>query len=474
METAPTSDPGPRHRTFLGVPRSAAAETVVLLAAALIFDALFMGGTRFRAFGAHPFWLVAMVMAAHYGTPTGIFATVLGTLLAFVGNLPPRDPLQNQSAWLLATLGKPVLWFVSAVVLGELRMRQERAKETLRTQVGALEAQNGALTVANADLNLPVDRLRTAAAGQVQTTVALFQAAKTVETQQTGSVFASVEALIQSVLTPTAYSIYLRTDDHLDLVVQTTDGKAAEAQKRYEAASPLYQSVVLGSQVVHVATADGARILGRDGVLAGPLLDVETGTALGMLKVEAMPLTMLRADSLHAFRALCEWIGSAYRKALRFEEANKARVTVPGSQLFSDAFYQSVTTFLLALAERAHFEVSQMTIRVALEADPRATIPGQMREIVEKVVTHGLRTTDLAFDYIDARGEYVVLLPMTPPANCQIVSDRLRERIVRLVEVEGFLARTTITYEALYTPTPDDIKRWHRPLFRRTAPYEIQ
>ena len=109
------------ERSFLGVPRSAAAEIVVFYAAALVVDALLLDGTRFRDLAPHPFWLFLLVIAAHYGTAAGVFAAVLGTLLAFMGNLPPRDPLVNQSAYLLAVLGKPVLWFASAVVLGELR-----------------------------------------------------------------------------------------------------------------------------------------------------------------------------------------------------------------------------------------------------------------------------------------------------------------------------------------------------------------
>lgn len=402
------------------------------------------------------------------------FASILGILLAFTGNLPARDPLQDHSTYLLAVLGKPVLWFASAVVLGELQMRRERARNALQALVDELETQNGALTVANANLEVATERLRTTAAGQVQTTVALFEAAKTVETQQTGSVFASVDSLIQSILAASSYSIYLKSNDHLDLVVHSHDGKQPDALQHYALGSKLYDAVVTDKQTVHVATPQEQEILGKDGVLAGPLLDAETGVALGMLKVESLPMTMLRAESLAAFRALCEWIGSAYRKAQRFEEANKSRVTVPGSQLFSDAFYQSVATFLVALAERARFEVSRLTIRVSMDPRPLEAIPQQVHKIVEDVVTRGLRTTDLTFDYWQVRGEYYVLLPMTPLTNCQVVSDRLRERILSRVLEHSYEIRVSITYETLYVPTPDDVKPWHRPIFRRTAPYGIQ
>lgn len=461
------------ERTFLGVPRTAAAEIVVFFAAALVFDAVFLDGARFRELSPHPFWLFLLVIAAHYGTAAGVFAAVLGTLLAFMGNLPPRDPLVNQSAYLLAVLGKPVLWFVSAVVLGELRTRQERVKLAQQAQILDLQAQNSGLLLANDDLGRSNERLRTSAAGQMQTAVSLVEAARGVETQETSSVFASVDGLVNTLLTPTAYSIYLHAHDHLELVVHTNDGKTPDALQRYDRDAPLYQAVVQDKQIVHVATPEGMQALGRDGVLAGPLLDAETGTALGMLKIEAMPLTTLRGDTLHAFRALCEWIGSAYRNAQRFEEANRSRVSAPGSQLFSDAYYKTVSTFVLALAERARFEVTQLTLRASQESTHSVLTDATAASLIEGVITHGLRSTDLAFDYHSARGEYLVILPMTPAANCQIVADRVRDRIQETLAEHGHSANISITFETLYVPTPDDVKPWHRPLFRRTAPYAI-
>jgi len=449
-----------------------AAEIVVFYAAALVIDAALLDGTRFRDLSPHPFWLFQLVIAAHYGTAAGVFAAVLGTLLAFLGNLPPHDPLVNQSAYLLAVLGKPVLWFASAVVLGELRTRQERLKAALAAQLHAAHAHNAELSLANEELARANDRLSTSAAGQIQTAVSLVEAARTVDTQATGSVFSSVESLIHTLLTPTAYSIYLHATDHLDLVVHTTDGKTPDALQHYTSDTPLYRAVVVHKQVVHIATQEGLEALGRDGVLAGPLLDVETGTALGMLKIEAMPLTMLRADALHAFRALCEWIGSAYRSAQRYEEANRLRVSPPGSQLFTDAYYQTVSSFVIALAERARFEVTQLTLRVSKEYSRPGAEVG-VAAVLESVITGGLRSTDLAFDYHQTSGQYLVILPMTPAANCQIVSDRLRARIADQLAEHGHSAEVAITFETLYVPTPDDVKPWHRPLFRRTAPYSI-
>lgn len=311
---------------------------VVILFAALVCDGLFFSGTRFRDVTPHPFWLLSIVVAAQYGTASGVMASVLGTLLAYAGNLPARDPLQDQSAYLLSVMAWPVVWFASAVVLGELRLRQDRLNLALRDRVDEQETYNAALTESNLRLESTVERLRAAAAGQVQTTVALFQAAKDVESQSTHSVFESVGPLIHSILSPTSYSVYLKSGNQLDLVVHVNQDKVPDAVKRYAESSALFMAIAQDKKTLHVATAEGQEVLGTEGILAGPLMDVDTGNVVGMLKVEALPMTMLRPDTLQAFRGLCEWIGGAYRKAQAFEEANRSRVNAPGSQLFSDAF----------------------------------------------------------------------------------------------------------------------------------------
>jgi len=77
-----SSPVAPKPSTDFGVLRAAIAETMVVLAAALVVDQVWFDGTRFRDVAPHPFWLIVLVMAAHYGTAAGAFATVIGALVA--------------------------------------------------------------------------------------------------------------------------------------------------------------------------------------------------------------------------------------------------------------------------------------------------------------------------------------------------------------------------------------------------------
>ncbi len=458
--------------SLFGLRRSAIAEVLFFYAAALVFDAAVLDGTRFAGLSPHPFWLFSMLAAAHYGTVAGVFSVVVGTLLALVGNLPARDPLMDQSAWLLRVMAQPTLWFVSAVVLGELRTRRERMIEAQATRLRSLEAENHSLSVERMALEMSNERLQTAAAGQVETALSLVQAARTIDIERTGSVFESVEGMIRNLFQPSSYSVYLAREGRLELVAQTTDGRGPKAAERYGANSPLYRAVMLGGRVVHVADPAGQESLGEEGVIAGPLPNPDGGAPLGMLKIESMPIQNLGKGSEHAFRGLAEWIGTAYRNAQRYEEANRSRVSHADSQLFTDAYYRPVSAFIVALAERANFEVSQLNVRVKPTGQGEGVPSGSdIGKIIEDIVTSGLRSTDLAFDYTAERGEFVVILPMTQAKNCKLVSDRLRHKIETRMLESGHPAKVSITYETLYVPTAQDIKPWHRAVIRRTDPY---
>lgn len=467
---SPTTDPA-QTTTVLGIPRSAGLEVVGFYGLALLLDVAFFDGQRFNSWQPHPFFVFTVIIAAHYGTSAGIFATLVGTFVAFVGNLPPRDPLQDQSVYLVAIIGKPLVWFACAVVLGELRTRRVRVIKRLQEHTGSLETKNQALTFANSALELSNERLQAKAAGQAETTVSLVEAAKSLETRESSAVFASVEGLIQNLISPSSYSLYLLEADTLELVAHITDGNAAEALTRYDSSTALYQAIVDRLEVVHVATPEGQAILGSDGVMAGPLLDGETGMALGMLKVEGLALAKMRKDTVHVFGLLCEWIGEAYHAAKRYEAANAARVFREGSQLFSHAYYEPVSAFIIAVAERARFEITQLTVRLVPQAGTPLDDAATLAKIVQRAVEGGLRTTDLAFDYHRERGEFIVLLPMTPVRYGQRVVDRLRASVERHLGAQVERVQLSVTFESLYVPPPEDLKPWHRAVIRRTDPY---
>lgn len=473
MQDATDSSARASKQTWFGVPRTAATEVVVFFAVALLVDALLLDGTRFRDVQPHPFWLFLLVVAAHYGTETGVLAALLATLLAFAGNLPARDPFVTQTAYLVTVLSTPVLWFASAVVLGELRKRHQRRHLDLRRRLAESRDEKSALEVTNEALKLANERLGKHSAGQVETHLSLVRAAGTVDTDDTNAVFQSVGALITSLLSPDAYAIYLVDGGHLKLVAQKGDGKSAPPRERYNEGDVLFDAVVRDGEVVHVASEAGRLALGDEGVIAGPLVDGARKQVVGMLKIGSMPLANLGPRSLQAFAVLTEWISAAYRNAQVVEQARKSRIIHGQSHLFTDAYYQSISKFVLAMAMRADFELTQMTVRLRDDGATPSVHNTAVNDAIAATVLKGLRDTDLAFDYTDERGDYVVLLPMTPMENTPVLATRLRSLIERAAGGKDAAGHVSVTFECLHMPAAKRFSTGGRSPLRRTDPYSL-
>jgi hypothetical protein len=122
------------------------------------------------------------------------------------------------------------------------------------------------------------------------------------------------------VLGPEKFSLFL-----LDAgVLETAATEGWSADNRYatafDASSRLFQAVVGERHIVTMVNPEHEAILGGEGVLAGPLVSNVSAKVVGMLKIEAIPFTELNPTTVQNFRILCDWIGTAYDNALRYEQ----------------------------------------------------------------------------------------------------------------------------------------------------------
>jgi polysaccharide biosynthesis protein PelD len=153
MKASLSKSGGRARGAVVGIPAAALVEIALLLGAALLCDAIFLDGTRFRSLPQHPFWIPVLLVAVQYGTNAGLAAATAATLALLAGNLPPQAVFQDRFAWFSEIVHLPLLWFVAAVVLGELRMRQIREREGLRERLGEASHRENVLAEAYKRLN---------------------------------------------------------------------------------------------------------------------------------------------------------------------------------------------------------------------------------------------------------------------------------------------------------------------------------
>jgi hypothetical protein len=306
-------------KRLLGLDRSAVVEAILFFGAALAIDFVFLDFDRYRGLDPHPFWIAVLLLSIQYGTAEGLFAAAVATAAYLVGDLPEPRVDQDLYAWLLTTTLQPVLWFVAAVVAGELTGRMRRERDTLREEIEQARKREEVIAAAYRRLDRRRESLEARVAGQLRSVFAIYNAAKGIEKMSTEEVVAGVAELVSTVMSPRRFSLFLLAKG--ELVFATGEGwdEGSGERRAYDGQSALFQATVGSRRTLAVASAPDAAVLAGEGVLAGPLVNLESGEVIGMLKIEEMGFLQLNVTTLENFRLLCEWIGTAFAQARRFE-----------------------------------------------------------------------------------------------------------------------------------------------------------
>lgn len=442
-----------RARTsWCGVRRSAWIEMAIFFGVALGWDQWIGDGTRLAGLSPHPFWAIVLLMAAFYGLREGLTAAVVAVLLFRLGPLPAQQIDQSAYDYAWAVLREPLLWLLSAGVLGEIRRQHQRHETTLAADLSASRARLDELGEAYRRLDTLKDRLETRVAGQATTAVQLYRAVQAADRLDVQGVQQTVSEVVRATLEPEAFSLYLLRGDALELVAQEGWPAGAPWPRHYVPNTPLFDAVIASRRMLCAAQAADEAVLDGAGLIAGPLVDLRSGQILGMLKVERMRFLDFNFSSLHAFRALCEWIATAYLNAQRFEEARSERLADQSTQLYSMSYLERHRAFLTAMAQRFKFDLTMLVLRVEnideLSAEDRVAVSAA----ISRAARTALRRTDMAFDYRREAGEVAVLMPGTPLANGHVAARKLEQAIATQLTRP---LRISMRTHAIYSPASE-------------------
>jgi hypothetical protein len=326
----PSSARPPRPpRRLLGIRLAALLESIAVLALALAADTLLLAGDRLAGIAPHPFWVVVVLVAVQYGTKEGLAAAALSTAALLAGQVPEQGFGEDHYAWLLRISTTPVLWFIAAVVIGEIRDGHRRRADALREELAELREQALAISAAYERLHATKTELEVRVAGQVRTVRTMYAAVRAIERQGTHEVLIGVAPLVQAVLNPAKFSLFLLDGRRLEAAATQGWGAEDRFARGFEADSPLFRAVVARRQVLTAVNPEQEAILRGEGMLAGALVSAETNRVVGMLKVEDIAFAELNPATVQNFRIVCDWIGTAYDGALRAARFATEQALVP-------------------------------------------------------------------------------------------------------------------------------------------------
>lgn len=419
------------QKRIFGLRLSALVETLLFLLVALVWNLFTDAGNRFWDTEPHPFWIIIVLIASQYGTAEGVAAALAAILALLVGNLPEQRYGQDMHQYLFEIAINPVMWILAAVMLGELRVRHLREREELKEQVRTATARENKISDSYEWVRDLKQKMELRIAGQLRSSVDTYRAAKAVEKLNPQDVLAGVSGLISAVMNPEKFSVYLRDGKSVSATIMSGWTEEDNFSRQYDGGNRLFQEVIGNRRTICAVNDEHEQILGGEGVLAGPLLDAESGEVVGMLKVEKLGFTELNLSSIEAFRAICEWVGLAFVNAGKYQTAVESSVINPDHNLMTLGYFKRYTDYITALAKRLNFDVSMIVIKLVnadkLDAAMQHKVALELSRIVDKV----LRTVDLAFDYQAEEGQFSIVMPATNKKGARIVQEKIEKDLTK-------------------------------------------
>ena len=427
--TAEIYAPKESYSSIMGIRVSALLEMAVFFFIMLVANIAFGNGDRFFDLTPHPFWVIVVLMAAQYGTAEGILAAILSSLFLLFGNLPEQGLNQDMYEYLFTIFRLPILWLVAAVAIGLLRQRHVSEREHLRKELHDSRERERIIAESYSSVKSLKEKLELKIAGQLRGAVNTFRAAKAIEKNHPTEVLQGVQELIRSTMQPEKFSVYMLNKDGLIPSITYGWNSGDSYREKYSAQDTLYKEVIGEQKTLCIANTDHQALLSSEGVLAGPLLDKETGEVSGMLKIEEIGFLDLNLSTIETFHAICEWVGMALANANRYQDAKDGSMVNPDNNLMSYGYYKQYTDFISALGKRVGFSVNMILIQLTnadkLTGDQRT----KTARVIADAVGEALRAVDMAFDYQKNGEEYSIVLPATNRSGAKIVLNKLEESI---------------------------------------------
>lgn len=286
-------------------------ELAVLLAAILVVDQQFFGGTRFWDADLDPFLLPILILSVQYGAAFGVFAALSSAVALLTGPLPPLTFSHDLYSHIVLIAQRPVLWLIIAVALGALSGQHIRRARRIGEVLIETDQQRGVIVSAYAEAQRANDALVLRLNSERVSFSHVSDAIQRLLGRSPDEMVSGVDDLVTLTLGAHKFSIFIMRANRLDLARSKGWRTDAEFAHVYAKDSPLFRAVAEQRRLLCVANPLDEVSLGRDGVLAGPICDPNSGEALGMLKIEELDFMRLGAETINNFRVAVEWLGFA-------------------------------------------------------------------------------------------------------------------------------------------------------------------
>lgn len=414
---------------IFGFRRSALLEMAIFFGLVLVIDMVFGNGDRFVHANPHPFWIAVILIPVQYGIKEGLLAAFLASIILLAWNIPPQLVSEMPYEYYFRIIYRPVLWLISALVIGQLSSRHIRAFHTLQEEVAKIKDHEDTISRAYEDVKDIKNTLETRLASQLQSAAFAYHSIRSIDISSEETVLQGADSIIKEVMDPKAFSVYVTKKKGFELFSSRGWSKKDEFSQSYAKNSNIYKEIMKRRDVICVVNRNDAKLLKGEGVLAAPLMDPVTDHIFGMVKIEKMGFDHLTLSNIETFEALCECIGHAYADAEKYHKVRDNSMVDFEDGLLSYTFFTHISDFLSQLRQKHKIPVTYLDIRIKNANEFTKEQRVEFIRIFCDSIRKSLPDIAQLFDGKDVSSEFLVLLPSHDQKKATAVTNKLKETI---------------------------------------------
>lgn len=412
-------------------------EVAVFFLVLFCIDTFLGRGDRFIGVEPHPLWIVLLLILFQYSINEAFITIVLMCIFLYAWNLPPQLATQSIFDYYFSLSLRPFLWLAATIVFGGLKLRNSLMVSDMQKEL--IDAKEKERVISDSFIKLRETNrvLELRLSEELASAIKIYKAAVTLEDLSPNNQIDGVNKIVASILNPEKFSIYIISDEGLTLSSNYAWDDDDEYLKKFDNTTEIYKAIVEEKRILVTFNMTSETLLNNQGIIAGPLINSDTGEVFGMLKIEKLTFQSLNLRTVQLFTLLCEWIGLTLKKMFNVQQMADDTINSIGQMTYSCAFLKEQTDFLETLARRMGFNLKKLNIRMVNSSELGVDERRQAAITMATAIKSSLRKTDLLFNAGEEGEEYALLLCGTGGEYIDLIIKKVQDQVAKTAGSEN-------------------------------------
>lgn len=278
----------------------------------LILEWIIPGPASLARIAPHPFWIPVILISVQYGSASGILVAAFAACLSWIVGWPAQSGAEDYFAYSLRTWREPVLWMIGALVVGGLRSREIKDRQSIQDRLILAETQRDTIGSYALDLQEELTRCeRRVATTEVSSVEAAVETLSTLRGGASPEHLPLLRTAIESWMGSTTWTFYRVDGNDVVPSLSARDEAAPEpltAETAFKVGS-VHTVAHRQMAVLSVFDVSQAELLDGLGVYACSVPRAWRGGSHGLLVIETLPTHRLRDATAEAVAMIAGALG---------------------------------------------------------------------------------------------------------------------------------------------------------------------